>query len=140
MSFVGHVESLWRYPVKSMRGEQLQTAFLGFPGIYGDRLYAFQSSGARKGFPYLTGREQHQLLLCRPRFRDPEAMAKPANLAEAAALAPGVTPMYATAFELAVEVETPTGSIFAIDDPRLLNMLRISANDASYRCCAPIEL
>ena len=46
MSIVGHVESLWRYPVKSMRGEQLEKVFLGFLGIYGDRLYAFQSSGA----------------------------------------------------------------------------------------------
>ena len=26
MSFVGKVESLWRYPVKSMRGEELQEA------------------------------------------------------------------------------------------------------------------
>jgi hypothetical protein len=24
MSFVGQVESLWRYPVKSMRGEELE--------------------------------------------------------------------------------------------------------------------
>ena len=29
MSVVGKVESLWRYPVKSMRGEELEDAFGG---------------------------------------------------------------------------------------------------------------
>ena len=28
MEVLGHVESLWRYPVKSMRGEELEEAFL----------------------------------------------------------------------------------------------------------------
>jgi hypothetical protein len=31
MSVVGKVESLWRYPVKSMRGEELEEAFAGTP-------------------------------------------------------------------------------------------------------------
>lgn len=73
MSTVGRIESLWRYPVKSMRGEELQEAFMGFSGVYGDRLYAFHSSAAPKGFPYLTGREQEQLLLYRPAYRHPSA-------------------------------------------------------------------
>jgi uncharacterized protein YcbX len=92
MQTVGHVESLWRYPVKSMRGEELKQAYVGFPGLYGDRLYAFHSSAAPKGFPYLTGREQEQMLLYRPVFRDLEHMSKPANLAEAEAIGPGLTP------------------------------------------------
>jgi len=49
MKVVGKIESLWGYPVKSMRGKELQEAFVGFPGIYGDRLYAFLSSAAPKG-------------------------------------------------------------------------------------------
>ena len=40
MSIVGNVESLWRYPVKSMRGQELDTAYIAFSGVYGDRLYA----------------------------------------------------------------------------------------------------
>jgi uncharacterized protein YcbX len=36
----GAVESLWRYPVKSMLGEELQTAALGERGLAGDRAYA----------------------------------------------------------------------------------------------------
>jgi uncharacterized protein YcbX len=55
MRIVGQAEGVWRYPVKSMRGEQLQEAFVGFPGVYGDRTYAFRSSAAPKAFPYLTG-------------------------------------------------------------------------------------
>src|SRR5260370_1325551 len=58
MSVAGKVDSLWRYPVKSMRGEELEGAFVGFSGVYGDRLFAFRSTAAPKGFPYLTGREQ----------------------------------------------------------------------------------
>jgi len=130
MRIVGKVESLWRYPVKSMRGEQLPAAFVGFPGIYGDRLYAFRSSAAKKGFPYLTAREQQQLLLCRPRFRYPEPMLKPGNLAEAEALGPGITPLYASTSELALDVETPDGQTISIDDPRLIEMLRKDLRDA----------
>jgi uncharacterized protein YcbX len=48
---IGRIESLCRYPVKSMRGEVLDQAFLGFSGVYGDRLYAFHSAKAPKGFP-----------------------------------------------------------------------------------------
>jgi uncharacterized protein YcbX len=72
MSLVGKVESLWRYPVKSMRGEELEEAFVGFSGVYGDRLFAFKSSAAPKGVPYLTGREQEEMLLYQPRFRHPD--------------------------------------------------------------------
>jgi uncharacterized protein YcbX len=124
MRVVGKIESLWRYPVKSMRGEELQEAFVGFPGIYGDRLYAFRSSAAPKGFPYLTGREQEAMLLYRPRYRHPELTTKPGNLAEAEALGTGLTPVYADPSDLLVDVETPAGEQLAVDDPRLMSMLR----------------
>src|SRR6185436_15859566 len=102
MELIGTVESLWRYPVKSMRGEELQEAFVGFPGIYGDRLFAFRSSAAPEGFPYLTGREQATMLLCRPVFRHPERMIKPANR-EAEAVPPGLNPLYADCSDLLVD-------------------------------------
>jgi len=103
MELIGTVESLWRYPVKSMRGEELQEAFVGFPGIFGDRLYAFRNSGAPRGFPYLTGRELETMLLYQPRYRNPERMTKPDNLAEAEAIAPGLTPVYPDAADLALD-------------------------------------
>jgi uncharacterized protein len=83
MSVVGRVESVWRYPVKSMRGEQLPEIYAAFAGVWGDRLFAFTSTATPVGFPYLTGREAHEMLLYRPRFRYPDKAAKPANLAEA---------------------------------------------------------
>jgi uncharacterized protein YcbX len=123
MSIVGQVESLWRYPVKSMRGEELEEAFVGFAGVYGDRLFAFKSSGRPAGFPYLTGREQREMLLYRPRFRHPDKAAKPLNLDEAEALAPGLSPLFGDPAGLAVEVETPSGEVLAVDDPTLIRML-----------------
>src|ERR1700741_2495564 len=100
MNVVGRVESLWRYPVKSMRGEELRESFAGFAGLYGDRVYAFRSSAAPKGFPYLTGREQGLMLRCRAAFRHPDRMQRPPNLADAEKLAPGVTPLYADPVDL----------------------------------------
>ncbi len=123
MSSIGRVDSLWRYPVKSMCGEETDEAFLGFSGIYGDRLFAFISSAGPKGFPYLTGREQHELLRYRPRFRYPHKATRPVNLAEAEKLGPGVTPLFAEPEELMVDVETPTGEVLAIDDTRLVGLL-----------------
>jgi uncharacterized protein YcbX len=123
VNLAGKVESLWRYPVKSMRGEPLDEAFVGFSGVYGDRLYALRSSAAPKGFPYLTGREQQAMLLYRPTFRHPERMTKPPNLDDAEALPPGVTPLYAGRSDWMVDVETPSGDRVPIDDPRLIDML-----------------
>jgi uncharacterized protein YcbX len=150
MTLVGHVDSLWRYPVKSMCGEQLQHAFAGFSGIYGDRLYAFRSSAAPNGFPYLTGREQEQMLRYRPAFRHPESMKQPPNLADAEALAPGVTPVYADSAEQMVDVLTPAGEVLAIDDPRLLtrlhsglrdrHQLTLVQSDRSMTDCRPISI
>lgn len=123
MEIVGRVESLWRYPVKSMRGEALQELFAGFPGVYGDRVYAFRSSTAPKGFPYLTGREQPHMLRYCAAYRHGERMVIPPNLAEAQALGPGVTPQYADTGDLMVDVETSPGNVLAIDDPRLTDLL-----------------
>src|SRR5713101_7975063 len=109
MSIIGKVDSLWRYPVKSMRGEELNEAFVGFSGLYGDRLFAFRSSASPKGFPYLTAREQRKLLQYRPHFRHPDKAARPVNLAEAESMAPGVTPVFADAPDWMVDVAAPSG-------------------------------
>jgi len=37
---IGAVVSLWRYPVKSMMGEEVQTAQVRDHGLLGDRAYA----------------------------------------------------------------------------------------------------
>lgn len=147
MNVVGRVDALWRYPVKSMRGEELEEGFLGFSGVYGDRLFAFKRSDGPKGFPYLTGREQREMLLYRPRYRHPERAAKPVNLAEAEGIAPGVTPLFADPAELSVEVETPGGEVLAVDDPALLRILgegpgalTLIRSERAMTDCRPVSL
>ena len=127
MSIIGKVDSLWRYPVKSMRGEELDEAFAGFSGIYGDRLFAFRSSASPKGFPYFTAREQIKLLQYRPCFRYPDKAARPVNLSEAESM--GANPVSADPSELMVDVETPDGRTLAIDDPALMTMMRADIDE-----------
>jgi uncharacterized protein len=122
MSIIGNVDSLWRYPVKSMRGEELDEAFASYSGIYGDRVFAFRSSANHMGFPYFTARDQRKLLLYRPRFRYPDKAARPINLTEAESK--GANPLLANLAELVVDVETPDGRKLAIDDPVLIEMFR----------------
>src|SRR5207244_502148 len=123
MSIVGTVESLWRYPVKSMRGEELQEMFAGYAGVYGDRLFAFASSASPTGFRFFTGRDQRQMLRYRPQFRYQDKAARPVNLADAESLGSGVTPIYADPGDLMVDVEAPDGKSFPIDHPALIENL-----------------
>lgn len=123
MTTIGSVESLWRYPVKSMRGAEMPEVFMGFSGIYGDRGYAFKNSAARKGFPYLNANVQQQMLLYLPQFRHPERASKPPNLAEAEGIAPGVTPANGDAEDMVLDIVTPSGEIVSIDDPKLIKLL-----------------
>jgi uncharacterized protein YcbX len=150
MSTIGTVESLWRYPVKSMRGEELDEMFAGFSGVYGDRLFAFRSSASPMGFPYLTAREQREMLRYRPRFRQPDKAARPINLTEAENMPPGVNPIFADREELMVDVETPAGYTLAIDNPVLIDMLRhgidekhqltLLRSDRAMTDCRPLSL
>ncbi|MEY2520955.1 MAG: uncharacterized protein QOF24_2714 [Verrucomicrobiota bacterium] len=132
MSVIGKVDSLWRYPVKSMRGEEMEEMFVGYAGVYGDRLFAFESSANARGFPYFTGRDQRQMIRYHARFRNPEKAARPVNLSEAENLSPNLNPISANASELMIDVETPDGKIFPIDDPALIDNLRTSL-DGNHR-------
>ena len=127
MSIVGKVESLWRYPVKSMRGEELDEMFVGYAGVYGDRLFAFASSANANGFPFFTGRDQRQMIRYRARFRNPEKAARPVNLSDAEKH--NATPLYATPNDLMVDIETPDGKTFAINDPALIDNLRANIDE-----------
>ena len=95
---VGSVESLWRYPVKSMRGEELGETFIDAGGVRGDRLFAFRSAAAPASFPYFTAREQRRMLSYRP--------------------------LVSSDGEHPLEVETPSGDTLAIDDATLIERLR----------------
>ena len=63
---IGHVEAIFRYPVKSMGGERLDVAELGWHGLEGDRRLAFRRMDDRSGFPWLTASKLPDLLLFAP--------------------------------------------------------------------------
>jgi uncharacterized protein len=149
MVVVGTVESLWRYPVKSMAGEQIDEAFVGFSGFYGDRIFAIHDGGALKGFPFFTGREQEQMVRYKPRFRHPQQAMRPPNLADAESLGPGLTPLYGSGGDWMVDVEVPTGEILSIDDAALISgllkepdkqSLSLIRSDRSMTDCRPISM
>ena len=93
---VGVVKELYRFPVKSMRGETVHEAHVYWHGLDGDRRYAFVRSDSRSGFPWLTGRQLPQMLQYTPRFARPDDVVN--------------SP---------VEVELPDGRILPIDAPEL---------------------
>jgi uncharacterized protein len=93
---VGTVRALYRYPVKSMRGERVEAAHVYWHGLAGDRRYAFVRGGNTSRFPWLTGREVPQLLRYAPYFAtEGDAMHAP------------------------VRVLTPDGADFAVEDAAL---------------------
>jgi uncharacterized protein len=67
---IGHVEAIFRYPVKSMAGERLEEAQLGWHGLHGDRRMAFRRIDDRSGFPWLTASTLPDLLLFAPHHRE----------------------------------------------------------------------
>jgi len=67
---IGHVEALFRYPVKSMGGERFEVAELGWYGFEGDRRLAFRRMDDRSGMPWLTASKLPDLLLFSPQHRD----------------------------------------------------------------------
>jgi uncharacterized protein YcbX len=63
---IGHVEAIFRYPVKSMAGERVEVAHMGWQGIDGDRRLALRRTGERSGFPWLTATKLPELILFTP--------------------------------------------------------------------------
>jgi uncharacterized protein YcbX len=63
---IGHVEAIFRYPVKSMAGERLEGAKLGWHGLDGDRRLAFRRMNDRSGFPWLSASKLPELILFAP--------------------------------------------------------------------------
>jgi uncharacterized protein YcbX len=68
---VGEVEALFRYPVKSMSGEGLEVADLGWHGLDGDRRLALRRVDDRGGFPWLSASRLPELILFSPQRREP---------------------------------------------------------------------
>jgi len=98
---VGRVVELWRYPVKSMKGEAVDAVEVSWDGVAGDRRWAFVRTGARpSGFPWFTIRQRSTLVQYEPRFVHPERPDKSD-----------------------VRVHTPTGIELDVADPALAGEL-----------------
>lgn len=73
---IGHIEAIFRYPVKSMAGERLEVAKLGWHGLEGDRRLALRRLDDHSGFPWLSASQVPELLRFTPHRREGEAGAR----------------------------------------------------------------
>lgn len=119
---VGRVAGIWRYPVKSMGSERLESVDVAWHGLAGDRRWAFVRDGmTRSGFPWLTIRERPDLGLYRPTFVEPDR--------------PDASPTM---------VRTPSGRDLDVVDPALAEELgpgvRVLKQDRGVFDTSPLSL
>jgi uncharacterized protein YcbX len=107
---IGQVEAIFRYPVKSMGGERLTVANLGWHGLDGDRRLAFRQTHDHSGFPWLSASKLPDLLRFAPQPRTDSAKA-----------------------ELPTHIRTPDGKDMPVFGKDL-------AEEISRRCGAPVEM
>ena len=94
---LGHISAIFRYPIKSMAGERLESAKLGWHGVEGDRRLAFRRLADRGAFPWLQASRLPELLLYKPIGRQD-----------------------ATGEPLPTHVRTPDGREYGLTDEALL--------------------
>lgn len=71
MTLIGEIAAVFRYPVKSMRGERVGSVEAAWHGLTGDRRLGLRRTLDRGGFPWLTASKLPELLLHVPeRDRD----------------------------------------------------------------------
>ena len=94
---VGRISAIYRYPVKSMALEAVESIDVSWNGLAGDRRWAFvRDSLVRSGFPWMTIRQRADMWRYTPRFVEPDK--------------PEVSPTM---------VRTPTGDELDVVDPAL---------------------
>jgi uncharacterized protein YcbX len=67
---IGRIEAIFRYPVKSMRGQPLDDTALGWHGLEGDRRLAVRRLDDRGGFPWLSASKLPDLVRFTPQGRE----------------------------------------------------------------------
>jgi uncharacterized protein YcbX len=99
---IGALSTLWRYPVKSMAGEDLDEARITFAGLVGDRVYAFVDNQNKSNFPWMTGRQAQEMILFRPRLLHPPPTGEARPRAD----------------DFSMDVSLPDGETFRMGDPK----------------------
>ena len=96
MTAAGSVRSLWRYPVKSMLGEELESCEVTERGFLGDRAYALVDAEDGKVASTKNPRKWARLFECRAEFVESSC---------------------------AVRITLPDGEAFPADDPNAATAL-----------------
>ena len=145
---LGRLESIWRYPVKGMRGEEVDEIQVLSTGLMGDRVYAVTSSKAPASFPYHTARQQDDFLLYTARFKCRERTLKLESNKPSSKSGSTDRDAFPAADDFAVEVELPSGDTFDITDPEFIQGLRENSAAEMKLCfdhgnffdCYPVSL
>ncbi|WP_299845774.1 MOSC N-terminal beta barrel domain-containing protein [uncultured Roseovarius sp.] len=145
---LGTVESIWRYPVKGMRGEELPHAYAGFAGLMGDRVFGVIAEDGDPAFPWHTGRDQEEFVLYKAQYRDGDDLLLPKDLDAFEGLAPGIYPVYPDADAFKVDVTTPEGATHDIESQAFLDdmekaagrKLRVHATQKGQHDCRPLSI
>ena len=110
---LGTIDSIWRFPVKGMRGEEVPHIYTAYTGLMGDRIYGVVADDGSPGHPWHTGRNQEEFVLYNARYTSSEDLLLPKNLdASYNEWAPGIDPIYPDADEFKVRIETPGGKTY----------------------------
>ncbi|MEM1129987.1 MAG: MOSC domain-containing protein [Pseudomonadota bacterium] len=145
---IGTLESIWRYPVKGMKGEEIPFGYAAFAGLMGDRIYGVIAADGDPAFPWHTGRDQEEFVIYNAKYLDGEHLLLPADLDAHEGLAPGIAPVYPDADAFEVTVETPEGKSFNIDSPEFLadleatteRKLRVHKTQRGQHDCRPLSI
>jgi MOSC domain-containing protein len=115
---VGRVASLWRYPVKSMMGEELNASEVGAAGLAGDRAYA------------IIDRETGKVASAKNPKKWPNLFDFRASYTEAPGVGATLPP---------VRITLPDGSQISSDDPNINTTLSHAlGRDVKLEHCGPV--
>ena len=115
----GTIVSLWRYPVKSMQGEELNASLIGERGVVGDRAYALIDAGDGKIASAKNPRKWPHLFAFRASYAEP-----PRSETETAPVA----------------ITLPDGTRVAGNQPNLATLLKpILGREVALKAAAPAK-
>ena len=100
------------------------------------------------GEGWRTGRDQEDLILYRPRYRQAAQAVLPTDVEDSFAMAPGVNPVFPDRAAFDVDVVTPTGQALAVDAAELAAELErrggkavaLRFSERSLYDCRPVSL
>ncbi len=145
---LGTIESIWRYPVKGMRGHEIPHVYTAFSGLMGDRIYGVIAADGDPAFPWHTGRDQEEFVLYEASFKSGDDLLLPKDLDAFEGLAPGIHPIYPDAEAFKVKVKTPEGETYDIESAEFLKALekttdrslRVHVTQMGQHDCRPVSI